>query len=153
MKISLRYITLGVCGYLSLMTTAQAEYYLVYPATLSCCTTCTSACSPCASCRCSTCLDGCHKRVYTSKRIYHDSWRDHDNRRSHYTIDAIEPVYVVNSCQTTQYQGNKRPYVTMNASGGPRHPHYVNTANDPYDPDMTTADDEVMVDSDMNNQY
>lgn len=154
MKISLKFVSAVACTYFALSASANAEYYIVYPATVSCCTTCTSSCSPCATCRCTTCINGCHKNIYTTKRIYHDSWRDHDNKRSHYSIDAIEPVYVIDSCRTTQYSGSKRSYVSVNYyTFGPRHPHYVSTANDPYDPDMTTADDEVMVDSDMNNQY
>lgn len=153
MKISLKCTIAALCGYLALLTSAHAEYYLVYPATIGCCNTCTTSCSPCATCRCTSCFDGCHERIKTTKRVYQDSWRDHDNRRSHYTIDAIEPMYVYDSCQATHFKSSKHNYVTMNYSGGPRHPHYVNTANDPYDPDMTTADDEVMVDSDMNNQY
>lgn len=153
MKISLKFIVATVCGYLALTASAKAEYYLVYPATVNCCTTYTSTCSPCATYRCTTCLNGCHKSVYTTTRVYRDSWRGHDNKRSHYTIDVVEPIYVIDSCRTTQYDGNKHNYVTMNYGSGPRHPHYVSTANDPYNPDMTTADDEVMVDSDMNNQY
>lgn len=156
MKISLKLISVTASACLAAMTAAHAEYYLVYPATVvtGCCNTCASPCSPCATCRCDSCMSTCHtSAVYYEKRLYHDSWRDKENRRSHYTIDTFEPVYLIDSCRTTQYYGNKRGYVTINYSSSPRHPHYVSTANDPYDPDMATADDEIMTDSDMNNQY
>lgn len=151
MKISLKFISLVTGFYLIAVTGAHAEYYLVSSGTTSACNnTCATPCSPCATYRCNTCVTTCY---FTEKRLYHDSWRDHKNRRSHYTIDAVETncpgLYGV-----SQSYGTHRDYVTMQYyTVRPRHPHYVSTANDPYNPDMTTADDEVMVDSDMNNQY
>lgn len=54
---------------------------------------------------------------------------------------------------TIKHSRHHGEILEMRYDRGPRHHHYVNTANSAYNPDMTTGDDEIMTDSDMNNQY
>ncbi len=147
MYISLKMTGLFACIML-LTTSANAEYYLVYPDSMA---TCASGCRA-VTCH-STCCSGIAMVLH-----YRDTWRSHNSGKlNRYRIEQISDAScVTSSCCTmrpVRRSSHEGEIVRMRYDSGPARAHYVNTAIDPYYPDMATGDDEIMTDSDMNNQY
>lgn len=146
MKVSLTMAALSAAA-LILSDVARAEYYMVYPAQATCGQSCYQPC-------CQTCCSSCSIPIQTKTRIYHDSWRSHDHRHNSYTIDLITNDCVINTgSSSSMIRGkSKHDFVSFSGRAAPKG-HYVDLSDNPYDPDLTTGDDEVMKYSGMNNQY
>lgn len=126
---------IGTC-FFGMASVAEAEYYEVFPADQN-----ESDCCCCQSTRNAT-------------QLYHGSWRSKvSDKRNSYRVEYLSGSF--NTCIETFCPQKKqcgKEIVSFRFNSHPRG-RFVNPANLKYDPDTTTGDDEIMRDSNTNNQY